>query len=126
MRHYEELEANLIEIWNEVVLVTVIIYLLIMDEETKWTKNSINWFLYILISNSMIVMVIIIGKTDYKQAFNLVLVWKILSCIKWRKKAQIARVHTSKPSTMTLPHPNHSNDLKVILIREFTTNIVVS
>jgi len=45
-----------------------------MDEETKWTKNSINWFLYILISNSMIVMVIIIGKTDYKQAFNLVLV----------------------------------------------------
>ena len=66
MRHYEELEANLIEIWNEVVLVTVIVYLLIMDEETKWTKSSINWFLYILISNSMIVMVIIIGKTDYK------------------------------------------------------------
>ena len=90
MRHFDDKESNLIEILNEMILIAITIFLLIIDKGNKWTDNTIDWFMYIIIFNSLFVLLIIIGKLyiirlknkSFQEPIKLSIASKIISCIK--------------------------------------------
>ena len=42
MRPFDEKGDNLIEIINEIILITLILFLLIINKESKWTNKAID------------------------------------------------------------------------------------
>lgn len=99
IRAFKEIKDNLIESINEVFLLLIICYLWAISNEDKWTKTMINWFLYILIINTVIVLLIITIGT-------IVVMYQFVS--QRRKKAKKMQI---KVLNSTVKHlSNHSNN----------------
>lgn len=62
LRPFDRVENNLIEIINEIILMIMISFLVIFNMESEWTSLPTNSFLYIILANSMIITVVMIGE----------------------------------------------------------------
>ena len=59
---FERIENNLIEIINEFIFLIMISFLIIFNTKNEWTSFSKNAFTYIILSNSIIVTIVMLGE----------------------------------------------------------------
>ena len=62
LRPHEETKGNLIEILNEIYFGFLVLFLVIVNTEDKWNTTKINTYTWVLISNTFVVLVILLGK----------------------------------------------------------------
>ena len=62
MRPFEAIENTLVEVINELFLSGIIIILLFLNSEAKWTSSAKSMFFGILTINSLIILVVLMGK----------------------------------------------------------------
>ena len=62
-RPYKNLKENLIEILNEFYFLFLIVYLIAFNTESEWNFFKENIYLYVLVSNTLVVFIIVLGKT---------------------------------------------------------------
>ena len=70
MRPFKAIENNLVEIINELFLSLIVVILLFLNSETKWTGSKESAFLGILTINSLTILVVLIGRLKLVQSFN--------------------------------------------------------
>ena len=66
IRPYKDLKGNVIQILNEFYFLFLIVYLIAINTENEWSILKENIYLYVLVSNSLVVFIIVLGKTLYK------------------------------------------------------------
>ena len=66
IRPYKNLKENLIEILNEFYFLFLIVYLIAINTENEWSTLKENIFLYVLVSNTLVIFMIVFGKTWHK------------------------------------------------------------
>ena len=62
LRPYKEIKGNLIEILNEIYFGFLLIFLAIVNTEDEWNSIKINTYMWVLISNTFVVLVIVLSK----------------------------------------------------------------
>ena len=62
LRPYEETKGNLIEILNEIYFGFLVIFLAVVNTEDKWNSTKTNTYMWVLVSNTFVVLVIVLGK----------------------------------------------------------------
>ena len=62
LRPYEETKGNLIEILNEIYFGFLVIFLSIVNTEDEWNFIKTNIYMWVLASNTFVVLVIVLGK----------------------------------------------------------------
>ena len=62
LRPYRETKGNLIEILNEIYFGFLALFLAIVNTEDKWNSTKTNTYMWVLISNTFVVLVIALGK----------------------------------------------------------------
>ena len=62
LRPYEETNGNLIEILNEIYFGFLVLFLTIINTEDKWNSTKTNTYMWVLVSNTLVVLVIVSGK----------------------------------------------------------------
>ena len=62
LRPYEETKGNLIEILNEIYFGFLLIFLAIVNTEDEWSSTKTNTYMWVLVSNTFVVLVIVLGK----------------------------------------------------------------
>ena len=62
LRPYEETKGNLIEILNEIYFWFLLIFLTIVNTEDEWNSIKTNTYMWVLVSNTFVVLVIVLGK----------------------------------------------------------------
>ena len=62
IRPYKDLKENIIEILNEFYLLFLIIYLIAINTESEWNVLKENIYLYVLVSNTLVILIIVLGK----------------------------------------------------------------
>ena len=66
IRPYKNLKENLIEILNEFYFLFLIVYLIPINTENEWSTLKENIYLYVLVSNTLVIFMIVLGKTWHK------------------------------------------------------------
>ena len=61
-RPYEETKGNLIEILNEIYFGLLVIFLAFVNTEDEWNSIKTNTYMWVLVSNTFVVLVIVLGK----------------------------------------------------------------
>ena len=61
LRPYEETKGNLIEILNEIYFEFLILFLAIVNTEDEWNSIKTNTYMWVLVSNTFVVLVIVSG-----------------------------------------------------------------
>ena len=61
-RPYEETKGNLIEILNEIYFGFLVLFLAIVNTEDEWNSTKTNTYMWVLVSNTFVVLVIVLGK----------------------------------------------------------------
>ena len=64
LRPFEEAKGNLIEILNEIYFGFLLIFLAIVNTEGKWNSTKTNTYMWVLASNTFVVLVIVLGKNE--------------------------------------------------------------
>ena len=62
LRPYEETKGNLIEILNEIYFGFLVIFLSIVNTEDEWNSIKTNIYMWVLVSNTFVVLVVVLGK----------------------------------------------------------------
>ena len=62
LRPYEETKGNLIEILNEIYFGFLVIFLSIVNTEEEWNSIKTNIYMWVLVSNTFVVLVVVLGK----------------------------------------------------------------
>ena len=62
LRPYEETKGNLIEIFNEIYFGFLILFLAIVNTEDEWNSIKTNIYMWVLVSNTFVMLVIVLGK----------------------------------------------------------------
>ena len=62
IRPYKNSKENLIEILNEFYFLFLIVYLIAINIESEWSTLKENIYLYVLVSNTLVVFIIVLGK----------------------------------------------------------------
>ena len=62
IRPYKNLKENLIEILNEFYFLFLITYLIAINTESEWSTLKENIYLYVLVSNTLVTFMIVLGK----------------------------------------------------------------
>ena len=62
LRPYEETKGNLIEILNEIYFGFLVLFLAIVNTEDEWNSIKTNTYMWVLVSNTFVVLVIVLGK----------------------------------------------------------------
>ena len=62
LRPYEETKWNLIEILNEIYFGFLVLFLAIVNIEDEWNSTKTNTYMWVLVSNTIVVLVIVSGK----------------------------------------------------------------
>ena len=62
LRPYQETKGNLIEILNETYFGFLVIFLSIVNTEDEWNSIKTNAYMWVLVSNTIVVLVIVSGK----------------------------------------------------------------
>ena len=62
LRPYEETKGNLIEILNEIYFGFLVIFLSIVNTEDEWNSIKTNIYMWVLVSNTFALLVIVLGK----------------------------------------------------------------
>ena len=62
LRPFVETKGNLIEILNEIYFGFLVLFLTIVNTEDKWNSTKTNTYMWVLVSNTLVVLVIILGK----------------------------------------------------------------
>ena len=62
LRPNEETKGNLIEILNEIYFGFLLLFLSIVNTEEKWNSTKTNTYMWVLVSNTFAVFVIVLGK----------------------------------------------------------------
>ena len=62
LRPYEVTKGNLIEILNEIYFGFLLIFLAIVNTEDEWNSTKTNTYMWVLVSNTFVVFVIVLGK----------------------------------------------------------------
>ena len=62
LRPNEETKGNLIEILNEIYFWFLVLFLSIINTEDEWNSIKTNTYMWILVSNTFVVFVIVLGK----------------------------------------------------------------
>ena len=62
LRPYEEAKDNLIEILNEIYFGLLALFLAIVNIEDQWNSTKTNTYMWVLVSNPFVVLVIVSGK----------------------------------------------------------------
>ena len=62
LRPYEETKGNLIEILNEIYFGFFVLFLGIVNTEDKWNSIKTNAYMWVLVSNTFVVLIIVSGK----------------------------------------------------------------
>ena len=63
IRPYKNLKENLIEILNEFYFWFLLVYLIAINTENEWSTLKENIYLYVLVSNTLVIFMIVLGKT---------------------------------------------------------------
>ena len=66
IRPYKNLKENLIEILNEFYFWFLLVYLIAINTESEWSTLKENIYLYVLVSNTLVIFMIVLGKTWHK------------------------------------------------------------
>ena len=66
IRPYKNLKENLIEIFNEFYFLFLIVYLIAINTESEWSTLKEKIYLYVLVSNTLVTFMIILGKAWHK------------------------------------------------------------
>ena len=66
VRPYKDSKENLIEILNEFYFLFLIVYLIAINTENEWSTLKENIYLYVLVSNTIVVFAIVLGKIYHK------------------------------------------------------------
>ena len=82
VRPYVEVKWNLIEILNEIYFGVLLAALFILNTESDWTSLISSIYMWTLVSNTLMVFIIAIGK----QFFNYCIVFPTVSICKWISK----------------------------------------
>ena len=61
LRPYEETKGNLIEILNEIYFAFLVIFLAFVNTEDEWNSIKANTYMWVLVSNTLVVLVIVSG-----------------------------------------------------------------
>ena len=62
IRPYINLKENLIELLNEFYFLFLIVYLIAINTESEWSTLKENIYLYVLVSNTLVIFMIVLGK----------------------------------------------------------------
>ena len=62
VRPYVEVKGNLIEILNEIYFSVLLAALFILNTESEWTSLKTSIYMWMLVSNTLVVFIIVIGK----------------------------------------------------------------
>ena len=62
LRPYQETKGNLIEILNEIYFGFLVIFLSIVNTEDEWNSIKTNTYMWVLVSNTIVLLVIVSGK----------------------------------------------------------------
>jgi len=62
VRPFDEVKNNVIEGTNELFLIVIISYMCHFNAKPKWTGSATQTFVYVILGNTIVVMVILIGK----------------------------------------------------------------
>ena len=62
LRPYKETNGNIIEILNEIYFWFLVIFLSIVNTEDEWNSTKTNAYMWVLVSNTFVVLAIILGK----------------------------------------------------------------
>ena len=62
LRPYEETKGNLIEIMNEIYFGFLVIFLAIVNTEDEWNSIKTKTYMWVLVSNTLVVLVIVLGR----------------------------------------------------------------
>ena len=81
IRPYKDTKSNIIEIINEVYFSLFLVTLMILNTEDVWTTFRTNIYVWILVSNSLIVFLIVFSKS----LANFSIVYSIKTFISWLK-----------------------------------------
>ena len=79
IRPYKDTKSNIIEILNEAYFSVFLVTLMILNTQSEWSTLKTNIYVWILVSNSMVVFLIIFGKSKA----NFSIVYTIKSLIIW-------------------------------------------
>ena len=82
VRPYVEVKGNLIEILNEIYYGVLLAALFILNTESDWTSLKTSIYMWTLVSNTLVVFIIVIGK----QFINYHIVFPTVSIGKWISK----------------------------------------
>ena len=66
VRPYKEAKSNLIEIINEIYFSLFLVTLMIFNKENEWSTLTTNIYVWILVSNSLVVFLIVLSKNTLK------------------------------------------------------------
>ena len=61
-RPYKETKGNLIEILNEIYFGFLVLFLTIVNTEAEWNSIKTNTYMWVIVSNTFVVLVIVLGK----------------------------------------------------------------
>ena len=62
IRPYEGTKGNLIEILNEIYFAFLILFLSIINTESDWSSIKTNFYMWVIVSNTFVVFIIVFGK----------------------------------------------------------------
>ena len=62
VRPYVEIKGNIIEILNEIYFGVLLAFLLLLNTESDWTSLKTSIYMWALVSNTLVVFLIFIGK----------------------------------------------------------------
>ena len=62
IRAYKETKGNLIEILNEIYFGFLVLFLAIVNTEDEWNSTKTNSYMWVLVSNTFFMLVIVSGK----------------------------------------------------------------
>ena len=66
IRPYKSIKENLIEVLNEFYFWFLLVYLIAINTENEWSTLKENIYLYVLVSNTLVIFMIVLGKTWHK------------------------------------------------------------
>ena len=62
LRPYEETKGNFIEILNEIYFGFLVLFLAIVNTEAEWNSIKTNTYMWVIVSNTFVVLVVVLGK----------------------------------------------------------------
>ena len=65
IRPYKEIKENAIEIINEVYFTLLLFALIFFNKENEWNSAKTNAYMWFLVSNTIVVFIIVVGKGNF-------------------------------------------------------------